>query len=83
MALRPIVLLDRMRRNPQNDWSIHDVEKLCREVGLLCEPPRGGGSHFKVSHPQSPTILTIPYKRPIKPVYVRKLVKLADWVRNR
>ena len=65
MALRPIGLLDLMRRNPQKDWLMRDVEKLCEEVGLQCEPPRGGGSHFKVSHPQSPTILIIPYKKPI------------------
>jgi hypothetical protein len=44
--------------------------------------PRGGGSHFKVSHAAIPEILTIPYKRPIKPVYIRRLVHFVDAVRR-
>ena len=36
-------LLDRMRRNPAADWTISDVEALCREPGLRCAPPSGGG----------------------------------------
>jgi hypothetical protein len=38
----------------------------------------GGVSHYKVSHPAAREILTIPHRRPIKPVYIRKLVKLID-----
>jgi len=37
-------------------------------------PPSGGGSHFKVSHLSQDEILTIPARRPIKPVCIRKLV---------
>lgn len=62
-----------MRRNPVGNWTIRDVERLCRQHGILCEAPRGGGSHYKVAHPMMPEKLTIPYKRPIKPVYIRKL----------
>jgi hypothetical protein len=36
-------------------------------------PPTGGGSHWKVTAPDEEAILTIPAKRPIKPVYIRKL----------
>ncbi|WP_244466877.1 type II toxin-antitoxin system HicA family toxin [Devosia geojensis] len=63
-----------MRQHPRGDWSIRDVVALCKEHGITCEPPRGGGSHYKVYHPARPEILTIPFKRPIKPVYIRKLV---------
>jgi hypothetical protein len=73
--------LAEMRRNPQGDWTIADVEALCREQGLRCTPPRGGGSHHKVSHPSVPEILTIPSRRPIKPVYIRRLVALIDALR--
>jgi hypothetical protein len=27
-------LLDEMRSNPQGDWTIKDVERVCRENGL-------------------------------------------------
>ena len=75
-------LLDRMRANPQADWRIADIETLCRTHGVLCEPPRGGGSHYRVSHPDRSEKLTIPYKRPIKPVYIRALVRFIDAVRE-
>jgi hypothetical protein len=74
--------LEAMRRSPAGDWRIDDVEALCREHGVLCAPPRGGGSHYKVGHPRMTEKLTIPYKRPIKPVYIRKLVAFIDAVRK-
>lgn len=67
-------LLDRMLRNPAGDWTISDIQTLCAQLGWACLPPTGGGSHWKVAVPGSDTILTIPAKRPIKPVYVRKLM---------
>ena len=36
--------------------------------------------HYEVSHPASREILTVPFRRPIEPVYIRKLVKLIDFV---
>ena len=73
--------LEQMRRNPQGDWTIGDVEALCREHGVRCEPARGGSSHFKVAHASQAIILTVPYKRPIKPIYIRQLVAFIDAVR--
>ena len=75
-------LLDRMRSKPISDWSISDVEKVCREFNVRCVAPSGGGSHFKLSHPSQREILTVPFRRPIKPVYIRKLVRFIDAVRN-
>jgi hypothetical protein len=63
-----------MRDNPAGDWSIADVEAVCREHDVRCTPPTGGGSHYKISHPSRRDILTIPHRLPIKPVYIRKLV---------
>jgi hypothetical protein len=71
-------LLERMRRNPAGDWSIRDVERLCRTHGWNCIPPLGGGSHYKVSHANVREILTIPARRPIKPVYIRRLVHMIE-----
>lgn len=71
-----------MRRNPKGDWTIQDVSTLCRAFGITCEPARSGSSHYKVSHPAKVEILTVPFKRPIKPVYIRKLVAFVDDVRK-
>jgi predicted RNA binding protein YcfA (HicA-like mRNA interferase family) len=43
-------------------------------------PSRSGGSHYKIAHPAIAQILTVPFKRPIKPVYIRKLVAFIDAV---
>ena len=72
--------LQEMRNNPRGDWRIEDVEAICREYGIMCSAPRGGGSHYKVAHPRMTEKLTIPYKRPIKPVYIRKLVAFIEAV---
>jgi hypothetical protein len=69
--------LDRMRSNPAGDWKIADIEAVCAEYGIRCTPP-AGGSHYKVSHSASRDILTIPSRRPVKPVYIRKLVRFID-----
>jgi hypothetical protein len=72
--------LEQMRRNPQANWTIRDVKRLCRQFGVDCEPPRAGGSHYKVCHASQKEILTIPFRRPIKPVYIRKFVEFIDAV---
>ena len=71
-------LLAAMRANPRG-WRISDVERVCREAGLKCSPPKSG-SHYKISHPKLAEILTVPFKRPIKPVYVRALIRMIDEV---
>ena len=70
-------LLDRMRQNPAGDWTIRDVERLCREHGLLFRIGQGT-SHCHAKHPAASEILTIPARRPIKPVYIRKLVRYIE-----
>lgn len=73
-------LLDRMREMPR-DWRMADIETVCRAFGIACTPPRKG-SHYKVKHASLPLILTIPAHRPIKPMYIRELVKFIDAVRE-
>jgi len=75
-------ILERMRRNPAADWMMRDVVTLCARHGLRCTPPSGGGSHWKVSHPAVAAILTIPFRRPINPVYIRALVRMIQTIRN-
>lgn len=71
-------LLAQMRHNPRGDWNSRHLETVSKQVGLRYTPPRGGGGHYKVSSPYLPGILTVPYRRPIKPVYIRKFVRLAS-----
>ena len=74
--------LEAMRRNAAGDWRIADVELVCRTFGVDCSPPGGGGSHYTVSHAKKVEILTIPARRPIKPVYIRKLTSYIDDIRS-
>lgn len=75
-------ILDDMRRNPAADWIIGDVLAVCAQHGVRCSPPSGGGSHYKVSHISQRSILTIPRARPVKPVYIRKLVRFIKAVQG-
>jgi hypothetical protein len=75
--------LEKMRANPAAGWRMSDMEAVCRENGVFCAPPRVGGWHYKIGHPALAEKLTIPYKRPIKPIHIRKLVALLDAVRAR
>lgn len=73
-------LLDRMRSNPAGDWTIGEIERLCRAHGIDCKTPSGGGSHYKIAHDTVADILTIPARRPVKPKYIRLLVSFVRLV---
>jgi hypothetical protein len=64
-----------LKRNSRNARTISDVEAVCRSFGLSCDPP-AEGSHYVVSHPQIEGMLTVPARRPIKPLYFRLLVEM-------
>lgn len=72
--------LKKMRNNPRDDWQIGDVESVCHQHDIECSPPSGGGSHYTVSHPSQVEILTIPAHKPIKAIYIIKLVTFIDAV---
>ena len=68
-------LFARMRANPR-DWRIEDLETLARYYGISARKP--GGSHVIFFHPASSEMLSVPARRPIKPVYVRRFVALIE-----
>jgi len=70
-----------MRANPKDGWAIRDVSVVCEAYGVTLLPPKGG-SHYKVSHVSQRDILTIPCDRPVKAVYIRRLVDFVDAVRD-
>lgn len=70
-------LLARMKSNPAGDGSIADVERVRAAYGLLFRPG-SGTSHCHAKSPGLREIVTIPARRPIKPVYIRQLVRYIE-----
>ncbi|ADJ29617.1 type II toxin-antitoxin system HicA family toxin [Nitrosococcus watsonii] len=68
-------LLAKMRTNPR-DWRIDELETVAKCFGI--DVRKTGGSHFVFLHPDSELAVTIPFKRPIKPVYVTQFLALLD-----
>ena len=69
-------LLGEMSRNPKADWRIEQLDTVARahEVNVR----RGRGSHVVFEHAKLPYALSVPARRPIKPVYVRRFVALIE-----
>jgi len=73
--------LEAMRRNPRDGWRIEDIQVVCAALGIELRAPTSG-SQYKVTHPDSREILTIPAARPIKPIYIRQLITFIDTLRT-
>jgi len=58
-------------RNPK-DVKFEELEKLIIRFGFERRKQRSGSSHFQYAHPDLTEILTIPFARPIKSIYVRQ-----------
>ena len=70
-----------MRRNPKADWTQKDV--IAAAEGLGCVVTHHGGSHMQIAHSARPEILTVPARRPIKPIYIKRLIAFADQIEER
>lgn len=68
-------LLEKMRHNPR-DWRIEQLEIIAKHYGITIR--KSGGSHVVFDHPQWVELLCIPAHRPIKPIYIKKLLVLID-----
>jgi hypothetical protein len=71
--------LDAMRANPR-DWRIGSLEAIARAYGVNVRKP--GGSHVVFEHPNMTQALSVPARRPIKPIYIRRFVVLVEAVRD-
>lgn len=71
-------LIAKMRKNPR-DWRIEDLKVIARSLGI--DHDQHGTSHMIFRHPSAGR-LSVPARRPIKPVYVRLFVKFVDTVRK-
>lgn len=68
-------LVARMRTNPR-DWRMESLETVARQYGVRVR--KTGGSHHVFLHPDSELAVSIPFGRPIKPVYVIQFLALLD-----
>ncbi len=71
--------LEDMRANPR-DWRIASLETVAAAFGVSVRKP--GGSHVVFEHPAAAEALTVPARRLIKPIYVRRFVRLIESVRG-
>jgi len=63
--------LQKMLANPKDDWRIEQVVTVAEKVGLHVQPPKGGSHYAFSSVYVTHGHVTVPYKRPIKPLYIR------------
>ena len=66
-----------MREN-QTGWRIDELESVADENGIAWRRPGHGGSHVIFSAAGVREIVSVPAKRPIKPVYIRQFLALID-----
>ena len=66
--------LAQMKASPL-DWRIESLQSVADAFGLVYRQP--GGSHVIFRHPNG-AMLSVPVRRPIKPVYVRKFGRLVE-----
>lgn len=68
-------ILQKMRENPLN-WKIEQLETMVKSYNVNVR--KSGGSHVIFEHSNWVKLLSIPAHRPIKPIYVKKLIALID-----
>jgi predicted RNA binding protein YcfA (HicA-like mRNA interferase family) len=70
-------ILRKMRAN-QTGWRIEDLQAVAEDNFVEWRRPGRGGSHVIFSTPGVREIVSVPSKRPIKPVYIKQFLKLLD-----
>ena len=74
---KPSRQFEKIKGNPKGDWSIEDIQAACRQLDMMCVAPTRG-SHHKVTSPHIAGHLTVPYKRPIKTIYIKSFIRLGE-----
>lgn len=66
-------ILARIINNPR-DVEFKLLDRLLKKHGFKRRQPGKGSSHYTYYHHELEDILTIPYDRPLKAVYVKKAI---------
>ena len=69
--------LQKMRRNPVG-WRIEELQMIAEANLVEWRKPGRGGSHVIFTAPGVREIVSVPARRPIKPVYIKKFLALVD-----
>jgi predicted RNA binding protein YcfA (HicA-like mRNA interferase family) len=69
--------LQRIKANPKN-VSFDDLRTLLEDYGFVLERSSGSHHSFKVEINGEYILFVLPYRRPIKPNYVKDAVKLIE-----
>lgn len=64
----------KLKQNPK-DWRIEDLKVVASQFGIDCKQP--GTSHVTF-RAKNGSKLTVPAKKPIKPIYVKQFVILIE-----
>lgn len=68
-------LLQRMKSNPKADWTAGHVKTVCKMFNLTLR--QRGTSHAVVTN-RNGEHLTVPMHKPIKPLYISRLIELIE-----
>lgn len=72
-------LLSAMRQNP-HDWAMGNLLTLANQYGM--EVRSTGDSHHVFSHPSVRDPLSVPARRTIKAIYIKRFVTLIDQIQE-
>ena len=72
-------ILQKMRKH-QMGWRIEELQAVAAQNLVEWRRPGRGGSHVIFSAPGVREIVSVPAKRPIKPVYIKQFMALIDAV---
>jgi predicted RNA binding protein YcfA (HicA-like mRNA interferase family) len=64
-----------MRRNPRGDWQLDDLKIVAARHGIVVRHDSGGHAVFRRA---DGAMLTVPARRPIKPVYIKQFVAFIE-----
>ena len=72
-------MLAAMRQNP-SDWTMAQLLTIAQRHGM--EVRSTGGSHHVFSHSGVRDSLTVPARRPIEAVYIKRFLALIDQIED-
>jgi|LauGreSBDMM110SN_4_FD.fasta_scaffold353072_1 hypothetical protein len=67
--------LESMRNSPQKDWKIEDLKTIADRFDIKYRQP--GTSHVTFVCFNN-SFLTVPARKPIKAIYIRRFVEMID-----
>jgi hypothetical protein len=70
-------ILQKMRKS-QVGWRIEELQVVAEANLVECRRPGRGGSHVIFSAPGVREIVSVPARRPIKPIYIKQFLALID-----